>query len=639
MTSLTGDIVTSYEKLRLEKLRSLGLLDSDPDEFFDCLTRVASTILGTPISVISLVDENRQWFKSRHGIEATETARDISFCTHAVSSGEELIVEDASNDDRFSSNPLVVNAPNIRFYAGIPIKSVEGYSLGTLCVIDDKPKRPSLCELKALNDLAQLATKEIQFRERMLSAQDSLDVAHNKFQGIFKNAPIGIAMVKPHGAWLEVNDELCRILGYSREELLALTFQDITHPDDLNTDLNLLDQLVTDKIERYQLEKRYIRKDGTHVWTGLTVTKQFTEAGEIDYFLSTIQDIQLAKETELALTALRKTLEDKVHLRTEELRQANQSLSKAYQEKISSEQELQNKELELRTILDNANEAYICMDSAGLVTAWNKQAEHTFGWLQHEAIGRKMEKLIIPPESQAAHHHGMHLYLTEKKSSILGNRVELEAVRKDGLRIPIELQVNALEINEQILFTSFLRDITERKQLENLLKNEARNDPLTGLANRRKLEEILPIAFQRAKNNKVYLALVFIDLDGFKLINDTHGHQVGDQLLKEVANRINHCSRMSDTAVRYAGDEFVIVLENLKNKDDTKRISANIQKIMAEPVLVGDAQLHITLSIGIAYYGGPEPLSIEPLELIRLADKAMYTAKKNGKNGVVMIDA
>jgi diguanylate cyclase len=95
---------------------------------------------------------------------------------------------------------------------------------------------------------------------------------------------------------------------------------------------------------------------------------------------------------------------------------------------------------------------------------------------------------------------------------------------------------------------------------------------------------------------------------------------------------------MSDTAVRYAGNEFIIVLENLKSKQDTKRISANIQKIMAEPVLVGDTQLQITLSIGIAYYGGDQPQAIEPLELIRLADKAMYTAKKNGKNGVVVID-
>ena len=626
------------EKLRLEKLRSLGLLDSDPDEFFDCLTRVASTILGTEISVISLIDEHRQWFKSKHGIDVSETPRDISFCTHAVSSGTELIVEDASSDARFLSNPLVVNAPNIRFYAGIPIKSIEGYSLGTLCVIDSKPKRPNARELKALSDLAQLATKEIQFRERMLSAQDTIDHAHGKFQSVFENAGAGIALVKPSGPWLQVNDELCKIVNYSREELLDLTFQDITHPEDLNNDLVLLEQLLESKIDRYQLEKRYIRKDGSLVWVEITVTKQMTEGNEIDYLIAIINDINVAKETEFALDALRRTLEEKVSQRTDELRQVNQSLSHAYQEKSKSEQELQNKELELRTILANANEAYICMDSEGCITAWNKQAEHTFGWLEQEAISKKLETLIIPPELRHAHQSGMSRYLQEKNSRIVGNRIELEAVRKDGIRIPIELQVNALEINGQVLFTSFLRDITERRQLENLLKSEARNDPLTGLANRRILEELLPVAFQSAKSHQTYLALVFIDLDGFKLINDTHGHQAGDQLLREVANRINRCTRTSDTVVRYAGDEFVIVLENLKNKEDTNRISANIQKMIAEPVQIGDKQLNITLSIGIAYYGGPQPQQIEPLELIRRADKAMYTAKKNGKNGIVIID-
>lgn len=634
----TASEKTGIEKLRLEKLRSLGLLDSDPDEFFDCITRVASTILGTEISVISLIDEDRQWFKSKHGIELSETPRDISFCTHAVSSGTELIVEDATNDARFLSNPLVVNAPNIRFYAGIPIKSIQGYSLGTLCVIGCKPKRPNASELKALSDLAQLATKEIQFRERMLSAQDTIDHAQGKFQSVFENAGAGIALVKPSGPWLQVNDELCKILDYTRDELLGLTFQDITYPGDLHKELQLQEQLLENKIDRYQLEKRYIRKDGSLVWVELTVTKQMTERNEIDYLIAIINDINVAKETEFALDALRKTLEEKVSQRTDELKQVNQSLSRAYQEKSKSEQELQNKELELRTILTNANEAYICMDAEGYITAWNKQAEHTFGWLEQEAIGQKLEKLIIPLELRHAHQSGMSRYLQEKNSRVVGSRIELEALRKDGIRIPVELQVNALEINGQVLFTSFLRDITERKQLENLLKSEARNDPLTGLANRRILEELLPVAFQNAKSHQTYLALVFIDLDGFKLINDTHGHQAGDQLLREVANRINRCTRTSDTVVRYAGDEFVIVLENLKNKEDTNRISANIQKMIAEPVQIGDQQLNITLSIGIAYYGGLQPQQIEPLELIRRADKAMYTAKKNGKNGTVIID-
>jgi len=630
--------MVTHEQLRIQKLHSLGLLDSAPEDFFDTITRVASVILDVPISLISLVDENRQWFKSKQGLDAQETARDISFCTHAVDSGQQLIVENALTDERFSQNPLVLNAPNIRFYAGIPIKSLEGYALGTLCVIDDEPKTPTEKELAALNDLAHLATRELQFRERMLEAKRSIASSESKFKTLFENAAIGISMVRPNGRWLEVNEEMCHIVGYSKQELAELTFQDITFSEDLSTDLNLLDQLVAGRVDRYQLEKRYVKKEGAVVWVELTVTKQLTATGDLDYFVAIVKDIQSAKETEAALNALRKTLEEKVGQRTEELKLANQSLLTAYQEKIASEQLLQNAELELRTILDNANDAYVCMDADGIVKAWNKQAEHIFGWADEEAIGRRLDKLIIPNELQQAHQAGMRRFALEKTSEMMGKRIELDGMRKDGTRIPIELQVNVLEINAHTLFTSFLRDITDRKQLESLLKNEARNDPLTGLPNRRKLEEILPIAVQRAKANQTALSILFVDLDGFKLINDTYGHNVGDMLLREVANRIDKSTRQSDTVARYAGDEFIIVLEGISHVSVTTRIAEKILQTISEPFHFNQIVLNVTVSIGIAYYTSENSQETQASELIRQADKAMYTAKKNGKNGVFMVE-
>lgn len=619
---------------RLQTLWSTGLLDSEPEPFFDAITRVASVIVDAPISLVSLIDADRQWFKSKQGLGVSETPRNISFCTHAVDSGEMLLVENALEDNRFKDNPLVKGEPDIRFYAGIPIKSIAGYSLGTLCVIDTKPKKLTQKELKALGDLADLATQEIQLREKLHDARLSEESSRSKFETLFNNAAIGIAIVEPSGRWKEVNNELCEIIGYTKDELQNLTFQDITHPEDLNTDLNLLDQLIAGKIDRYQLEKRYIKKNGEIIWIELTVTKQLKDNGEINYFNSVIKNIHTAKQTDLALTALRQTLEDQVRQRTEELRQANESLLNAYHETVTSEQKLKDSENQLKTILENANDAYVCMDMDGFVQVWNKQAEITFGWPESEAIGKRLDKLIIPEEHRTAHQHGMKRYAIERTSQMIGTRIELEAVRKDGSRIPVELHVNVIEINNLVLFSAFLRDITDRKKLELLLKKEAHNDPLTGLPNRRKIDELLPLALDRAKANDSSMSVLFLDLDGFKSVNDNYGHHIGDLLLIEVTTRIDKLIRKTDMFARYAGDEFIIILEGINDIQISTSIAQKILNCIAKPFNIGNNEIRISVSIGLVDIKGKELNGTNAIDIVRLADKAMYDAKRSGKNGV-----
>ncbi len=146
------------ETCRLQSLQSLRILDTEPEERFDRITRLAKRIFGTPIALVSLVDRNRQWFKSRQGLEARETPREISFCGHAVAQNELLVVADAALDPRFRDNPLVTGAPNIRFYAGCPVRAPNGSALGTLCIIDTTPRefsaedRAFLCELGSMID-------------------------------------------------------------------------------------------------------------------------------------------------------------------------------------------------------------------------------------------------------------------------------------------------------------------------------------------------------------------------------------------------------------------------------------------------------------------------------------------------------
>ncbi len=147
---------------RLQTLHALKILDTEPEERFDRLTRMAKRLFNVPIALVSLVDDNRQWFKSCFGLPVRETGRDISFCGHAILSDACLIVEDATKDERFADNPIVTAEPNIRFYAGYPLKGINGSRLGTFCIIDDKPRKLSDEDLKAFEDLAVLAERELE---------------------------------------------------------------------------------------------------------------------------------------------------------------------------------------------------------------------------------------------------------------------------------------------------------------------------------------------------------------------------------------------------------------------------------------------------------------------------------------------
>ncbi|MDH5511759.1 MAG: sensor domain-containing diguanylate cyclase [Gammaproteobacteria bacterium] len=149
------------EQARLETLRSLNILDTPPEERFDRLTRMAKRLFGVPIALVSLVDENRQWFKSCFGLSASETSRDISFCGHAILGNDPFIIRDTIVDERFADNPLVLNDPHIRFYAGCPLSAPNGRKLGTLCIIDRQPRSFGKEDLEALKDLASMVEREL----------------------------------------------------------------------------------------------------------------------------------------------------------------------------------------------------------------------------------------------------------------------------------------------------------------------------------------------------------------------------------------------------------------------------------------------------------------------------------------------
>jgi GAF domain-containing protein len=167
-------IMSSNDAARVDALQKYAILDSEPEQAFDDLTLLASYVCKTPMALISLVDGDRQWFKAKVGISATETSRDIAFCSTAIQQQDVFVVPDALQDERFRTNPLVISEPNIRFYAGAPLINEDGYALGTLCVIDRTPRNLAADQEAALKALSRLVLMQMEFRRNLILLKEAL---------------------------------------------------------------------------------------------------------------------------------------------------------------------------------------------------------------------------------------------------------------------------------------------------------------------------------------------------------------------------------------------------------------------------------------------------------------------------------
>ena len=181
------------EKDRLDALYRMEVLDKPAEETFDRITRLTKNVLEMPIVLISLIDENRQWFKSNQGLDASETPRDIAFCDHTIRKSEPMVVKDTLLDQRFADNPLVIGEPGIRFYAGAPLRTRDGFNIGTLCVIDIKPRTISGQHLDVLEDLARLVVDEMELR--LIASTDSLTSSMTR-RALFEAATRDLARAK-----------------------------------------------------------------------------------------------------------------------------------------------------------------------------------------------------------------------------------------------------------------------------------------------------------------------------------------------------------------------------------------------------------------------------------------------------------
>lgn len=290
---------------------------------------------------------------------------------------------------------------------------------------------------------------------------------------------------------------------------------------------------------------------------------------------------------------------------------------------------LRESETRFRSVVESANDAIILIGHNGEIMSWNRSAQIIFGYNEEDILGQQVSVLF--PEtftlnlSQNANNDPV---LTSGPLRAASRAEEITGRKQDGSEFPLEISLSSWETSEGVFHSGIVRDVTERKSLEDQLTHQALHDPLTKLANRVLFRDRVEHATIRAKRKKAHIAVLFIDLDNFKSVNDTLGHAAGDELLVSATERLKSCLRSSDTPARLGGDEFAVLVEEVDHAEDAVFVAERIRNILSAPFAISGTEIFVGTSIGIATTITDDE---SPEELLRNADVAMYMSKTNGK--------
>jgi diguanylate cyclase len=629
--------IPENDAARVAALRSLGLLDSAPTEAFDQVTRLTAKALGIPIVLVTLVDEHRQWFKSRVGVEVTQTPRAVSFCAHVMVSMRPLVVRDASRDARFAANPTVMNAPHVRSYAGVPLFTTDGHAIGTLCAIDHKAREFDEKEMRILRDAAAIIQGFITAHELAVSTATLASKARDGetlFRDTFEKAAVGIIHSSPTGELLRVNQRLCEMLGYTAFELRTLSYLDITHPDDIDTTSDLLQNVSAGNFDSYSIEKRYLKKDGTYLWTFLSVALRRTPSGSPDYFIAMVEDITARKQFEWELIASRDQLSREVVQQAQKLHDSNVALRTHVKKLLESERRVQQTEHRLRAIAD-------CMPI--LLGYWNRDLicelanepyRQLFGIAPEQIVGMSMADLMGAERFAEIESH------TRRALAGSAQLFERSEKRIDGVQAHLEIryQPDRNQAGQVEGFFVLVTDISSSRNVQLALEsanarlsNSDVTDYLTGIANRAHFKARVQEAQQGFAQRRETFGIILMDIDHLKRLNDSHGHESGDEILRSVGVLLKSQLRNHrDVAARLGGGEFAVLCFGDLDEELLNLGAQAIREKMSQEVHPRGGR--ITASFGVAL----SCAHLEHGDVHGRAEEALRTAKEEGKNRVVI---
>ncbi len=454
----------------------------------------------------------------------------------------------------------------------------------------------------ALVSLLLASTVALLVRQRTLAlmraqlSDDARRESEERFRALFNQATVGVAQVDSDtGKFVRVNQRYGDILGYSPQEMVGMTFQSLTHPDDLAADLAHVRRLQSGDVPEYRLEKRYIHKDGHEVWGDLTVSSMWASGSAPGHHIAVVQDITARKHMEENLRA---------------------------------------NEQRLRSILERLPMGLCLVQDDGLISFRNERYVQICGYTQEEVPDTDTWWRRAYPD--AAERDAIRQRLLDTRHLGVIPLAEYTILCADGKYKPVE--ISGIFVEGGRLIT--MQDLSQRKAAEEEINQLAYYDPLTRLPNRRLLMDRLQQALATSARHQRSGALLMLDLDNFKTVNETRGHDRGDALLLQVAHRLRGCVHEDDTVARQGGDEFVVVLEDLGETPEeaaarAEDVGQRILGVLREPYQIdGDAH-HSSLSMGVTIYSGTRE-TVD--ELLKRADLALYQAKNAGRDTLRFYD-
>jgi diguanylate cyclase (GGDEF)-like protein/PAS domain S-box-containing protein len=580
----------SGEAERLRRLEQYRISRTPPEAAFDDITSLLADLFSAPIAFLCTTEAECNWFKSRIGIELEEVPRSISFCDHTLKHDGVMVVPDATRDERFAASPMVTGAYHIRFYAGVTLRDAEGFALGTLAVADTVPRAISEQQENSLKRLADMALDRMELRKTQIELRETVATSETARQhAVSYNAELRqVINCLPQG--IALLDEQNRLILWNGN--YERMFPETARHFKPGASMEFIYRKYLETIRRYPKMQDLDEEEWLRGWLarldqqGSIVEQNAGDARWIRY------DQHLAPDGK------------KIYVRTDitEERNATESFRLLFENNPVPMWVVEKESLKFLDI--------------------NAAAVALYGYSRDRFLTMTSLDIRPPGEYQRA--------LDDAKSNFRFDSGEKDWVhiKADGTELLVGSYAKPIKYNGTDAAIVAVIDVTERRKHDARIQYLAEHDALTGLPNRRLFLDLLSGSLSKKTQIAYCTSIILIDIDDFKGVNDTLGHQVGDELIVAVGNRLEE--RVGDRGIvaRLGGDEFAILLPMLTEIGAAEAAANELVNAFSAPLKVGDYELLAGVSAGVSFSIGD---SVDSSTLLRNADLALYRAKTDGR--------